>query len=190
MITLGTHAPDFSLPDTQGKTWQRADFSGRPLLVMFLSNHCPFVKHLAPALAELSQELADGTLGTLSAPGSIGMIGINANDVERYPADSPAAMKQEVEDRGYRFPYLFDQSQDVPKAYGAMCTPDFYLFDPDHALVYHGQFDGSRPTNSIPVTGADLRAAITALLSGEPPTPTQKPSIGCGIKWRPGNEPY
>lgn len=188
MNSLGTRAPDFSLPDTHGKLWQRSDFSGRPLLVMFLSNHCPFVKHLAPALAQLSQELADGTLGS-GAPGLVGMVGINANDVERYPADSPAAMKREVEERGYRFPYLFDQSQEVPKAYGAMCTPDFYLFDKDHALVYHGQFDGSRPTNAIPVSGADLRAAINAVLAGKRLELQQKPSIGCGIKWRPGNEP-
>ena len=181
MAPLGMRAPDFSLPSTDGTLIGLDDFEGAPaLLVMFLSNHCPFVKHVRSELAALGRE---------AQARGVAVVGINANDVERYPADSPEAMKQEVERVGYTFPYLFDESQAVPKAYGAACTPDFFLFDGERRLVYRGQLDGSRPGNAVPVTGRDLRAALEAVLDGRPVEEPQIPSIGCNIKWRPGNEP-
>lgn len=186
MSDLGRQAPDFSLPRPIGGTdaWPTVtldDVASRgPFLVMFLSNHCPFVKHLAPALAEFGQ-----TYGRRG----LGIVAINANDVDAYPADAPARMVEEVEARGYDFPYLFDASQDVAKAYEAACTPDFFLFDAERRLVYRGQFDDSRPGNAQPVTGADLRAAADAVLAGRPVPAEQRPSLGCNIKWRPGNAP-
>ena len=180
MLPLGTVAPDFELPDTDGNRIARSSFQGKPLLVMFICNHCPFVKHLRDALAKLGRDYS---------PRGVAIVAISSNDVDGYPADSPAKMKQEAKDAGYVFPYLYDETQEVAKAYRAACTPDFFLFDKDHRLVYRGQFDDSRPGNGVPVTGNDLRAALDAVLSGKPVSEKQKPSIGCNIKWKPGNEP-
>ena len=181
MLPLGTQAPDFSLPDTHGKRVSLADFNGAPaLLVIFMCNHCPYVKHVADALAKLAGEYQNK---------GVAVVGINANDVANYPDDSPEKMVVEAESRGYTFPYLYDESQQVAKAYHAACTPDFYVFDKDQKLVYRGQMDGSRPDSGIPVTGEDLRAALDAVLSGGPVPAEQQPSIGCNIKWKPGNEP-
>ncbi|MEM9828328.1 MAG: thioredoxin family protein [Planctomycetota bacterium] len=183
MLPLGTTAPDFSLPGTDGNIVSRADFEGsKALLVMFICNHCPFVKHVAEELKRLSDDyLARG----------VAIVGINSNDIEAYPQDGPAAMKQEKAERGYEFAYLLDEDQAVAVAYSAACTPDFFLFDADHKLVYRGQLDSSRPKMEppVPVTGVDLRAALDALLAGEAVSDTQKPSIGCNIKWKTGNEP-
>lgn len=181
MLRLGTTATDFSLPDTDGKTVSLSDFAGsRALLVMFICNHCPFVKHVRSGLAELCSEY--------QAKG-VGIVGINSNDVETHPDDSPAMMKKEKSEVGYTFPYLFDATQETAKDYRAACTPDFYVFDADRKLVYRGQMDDSRPGNGIPVTGNDLRAALDAVLAGRSPREDQKPSIGCNIKWKKGNEP-
>jgi len=181
MLPLGATAPDFALPDTQGKIVSLGDFhDARALLVMFLCNHCPFVKHVADQVALLAKEY--------QARG-VAVVGINANDAEHYPDDSPKAMREEVRRRGYTFPYLYDESQEVAKAYRAACTPDFFLFDQDRSLVYRGQLDSSRPGNGLPVTGEDLRAALEAVLAGQPVPPNQKPSIGCNIKWKEGAEP-
>jgi peroxiredoxin len=180
MLELGTPAPDFRLPDTSGRQVSRDDFRGQPLLVAFLCNHCPFVKHVRQGLARFARELQ---------PRGLAVVGINANDVATHPEDSPAKMAEEVKLAGYVFPYLFDESQEVAKAYRAACTPDFFLFDAQHRLVYRGQFDDSRPGNGRPVTGADLRAAALALLEGKPVSAKQTPSIGCNIKWKRGNEP-
>ncbi len=181
MLSLGTAAPSFSLPDARsGKTVRLEDYAGKPLLVMFLCNHCPFVKHVRDELVSLVREY--------QARG-IQAVGINANDWSQYPDDSPGRMAEEAERCGYTFPYLYDESQETAKAYRAACTPDFYLFDSGHRLVYRGQMDDSRPRNGIPVTGRDLRAAMDALLAGTRVPRDQKPSIGCNIKWRPGNEP-
>jgi peroxiredoxin len=180
MLPLGTAAPDFRLPDTNGKTVSLSDFKGKPLVVMFICNHCPFVKHLRSGLAQLARDYQ---------PRGAMFVGISSNDVEGYPADSPEKMKDEAKDAGYIFPYLYDESQAVAKAYRAACTPDFFLFDKDHRLVYRGQFDDSRPKNNLPVTGQDLRAALDAVLAGKELGANQKPSIGCNIKWKSGNEP-
>ncbi|NNF13125.1 MAG: thioredoxin family protein [Gemmatimonadetes bacterium] len=182
MMPLGTRVPDFSLPEpATGGTVSRAEFDDAPaLLVMVLSNHCPFVKHIAPALSEFAVEYRNR---------GVAIVGICANDVEKYPADSPLKMAEEVEHRGYTFPYLFDESQGVVKDLGAACTPDFFLFDGEGRLAYRGQFDGSRPSLDTPVTGEDLRAACDAVLAGEEAAADQTPSIGCNIKWKPGNEP-
>ncbi|MCL4790256.1 MAG: thioredoxin family protein [Verrucomicrobia bacterium] len=181
MLPLGTIAPDFRLPDTHGRTVKLADFNGKPaLLVIFLCNHCPYVKHIRAGLAQLARDYQ---------PRGVGIVGINANDVVNYPADSPAKMAEEVKAAGYTFPYLYDESQAVSQAYRAACTPDIYLFDQARRLVYRGQFDASRPGNGIPVTGSDLRAALDAVLAGQPVSAAQTPSIGCNIKWKPGNEP-
>ncbi len=181
MSLLGMKAPDFRLKDTEDNTVSLSDFKEAPaVLVIFMCNHCPFVKHIADGLAALGREYQ---------PKGAAVVGINANDVEKYPDDSPQKMAEELRTRGYTFPYLFDETQDVAKAYGAACTPDFFLFDKDRRLVYRGQLDDSRPTNSIPVTGADLRAALDTVLAGKPVPEDQKPSIGCNIKWKPGNEP-
>jgi peroxiredoxin len=181
MLTLGIEAPDFSLVNVDGKTVSLADFDDAPaLLVVFMCNHCPFVKHLADPLARFANDyMAKG----------LAVVGINSNDVAAHPADSPEQMVREAEDRGYGFPYLYDETQAVAKAYRAACTPDFFLFDGDRRLVYRGQFDDSRPDSGIPVTGKDLRAAVDAVLAGKDPSPNQRPSIGCNIKWAPGNEP-
>jgi peroxiredoxin len=181
MLPLGTKAPPFSLPDTEGRTVSLVDFDGvRGLLVMFISNHCPFVKHIRSQLAQFGLEYQ---------PKGLGIVAINSNDVVNHPDDSPAKMREEIAAVGYTFPYLFDESQTVAKAYRAACTPDFFLFDHDFRLVYRGQFDDSRPGNDIPVTGSDLRAAAAAVLEGLQITDDQKPSIGCNIKWKAGNEP-
>ena len=179
---MSSSAPNSPGPGAfDGRQVGLRDFEGRPgLLVVFLSNHCPFVKHLRSELADFARGVQDRGLA---------VVAINANDVERYPDDSPEAMVREVALIGYTFPYLFDESQDVAKAYGAACTPDFFLFDADRRLVYRGQFDASRPGNSVPVTGEDLARAVDALLEGQPPLEPQTPSVGCNIKWKPGNEP-
>lgn len=181
MVPLGTQAPSFSLPDTEGKTVSLDDYKSAPaLLVVFLCNHCPFVKHILPGFVPLAHEY--GQRG-------VGIVGISSNDVSGYPDDSPAKMAELSKAMGFDFPYLYDESQQVAKAYGAACTPDFYLFDRAGRLVYRGQMDDSRPGNGRPVTGADLRAAIDAVLAGRPVSHDQKPSIGCNIKWKRGNEP-
>jgi peroxiredoxin len=181
MLTLGTKAPGFSLPDTNGKTVSLSDFADAPTaLVIFMCNHCPFVKHIRTPLAALVKEY--------QAKG-VAVVGINSNDVGNFPADSPANMAKEVAEAGYTFPYLYDESQDVAKAYRAACTPDFYLFDGDRKLVYRGQLDDSRPGSNIPVTGRDLRTALDAVLAGRDVPADQKASIGCNIKWKAGNEP-
>ena len=181
MLPLGTTAPDFKLPDTNGKTVSLADFKGKPaLLVLFICNHCPYVKHIRTGLAQLARDYQ---------PKHVAIVGINSNDVANYPDDSPAKMKEEVKSAGYLFPYLYDETQAVAKAYRAACTPDIYLFDKNRKLVYRGQFDGSRPGNGIPVTGKDLRAALDAMLAGNPVSSDQKASMGCNIKWKGGNAP-
>ena len=180
MLTLGTKAPDFSLPNVDGSTVSRSDFEGQPLLVIFMCNHCPFVVHLREELAKFGSEYQQK---------GIGIVGISSNDVETHPQDGPDKMAEEANSAGYTFPYLYDATQEVATAYKAACTPDFFLFDKDHALVYRGQFDDSRPDSGIPVTGRDLRAACNAILSGNAVSPEQHPSIGCNIKWKTGDEP-
>jgi len=181
MLALGTSAPAFSLPDTSGKTVSIGDFKNAPaLLVMFICNHCPYVKHVRAGIAQLVREYQEN---------GVAAVGISANDVKSHPDDSPARMAIEVKDAGYTFPYLYDESQAVARAYRAACTPDFFLFDREKRLVYRGQLDDSRPGNGIPVTGKDLRTALDAVIAGKSLLADQKPSIGCNIKWKPGNEP-
>lgn len=177
MLDLGTIAPDFALTDVvTGKTVRRDDFMGKKgLLVLFICAHCPYVKHIEKSLGKLGADYADK---------SIGIVAISSNDVTTHPADSPAGLKQQAKDHGFVFPYLYDESQDVAHAYDAACTPDPYLFDANFKLVYHGQYDDSRPGSGIPVTGKDLRAAMDAVLAGKPVAKEQKPSIGCNIKWK------
>jgi peroxiredoxin len=181
MLALGTRAPDFSLLNVDGRVVSRDDFRGAPaLLVIFMCNHCPYVIHVADELARLTREYLDK---------GVAIVGINANDPASHPQDSPEQMIHEAEARGYAFPYLFDETQEVAKAYRAACTPDFFLFDAQQRLVYRGQMDDSRPESGIPVTGKDLRAALDAVLQGRPVTERQRPSLGCNIKWKPGVEP-
>jgi len=181
MLALGTAAPDFALPDTTGKIVSLKDFEKSPaLLVMFICNHCPFVKLVREELAALGVEY--------QAKG-VGIVGIMPNDVEHYPDDHPSEMAKVARETGFTFPYLYDAAQEVAKAYRAACTPDFFLFDKSRRLVYRGQLDDARPGNGKPVTGKDLRAAIEAVLAGKKPGANQKPSIGCNIKWKPGKEP-
>ena len=181
MLPLGTVAPEFSLPDAEGREVSLSDFDDAPaLLVVFMSNHCPYVKHVADALAGLAREYQQR---------GVAVVGINANDVEKYPDDAPSKMAEEAKRRGYTFAYLYDETQEVAKAYRAACTPDFYVFDRDRRLVYRGQMDSSRPGSGIPVTGEDLRAALDAVLDGRPVTKDQTPSLGCNIKWKPDNAP-
>jgi len=181
MLALGARAPQFRLPDTEGREVSLSDFEGAPaLLVVFMCNHCPYVKHIRGGLAQLARDYL---------PRGVGVVGINANDVENYPSDSPAMMAAEVKSAGYLFPYLYDESQAVAKAYHAACTPDFFLFDAGKRLVYRGQMDDSRPGNSVAVTGKDIRAALDAVLAGNPVIGNQKPSIGCNIKWKRDNQP-
>lgn len=175
MVALGTPAPDFALPDTEGRVVARKDFAGKPLLVVFLCNHCPYVKHVANDLAALTRKYMDK---------GVAVVGISSNDVANYPDDSPAKMVVEKQKRGYPFPYLFDESQAIAKTYRAECTPDFFLYDAQHRLVYRGQMDDSRPGNGKPVTGLDLTAAVDAVLAGKPAPAVQKPSMGCNIKWK------
>jgi peroxiredoxin len=181
MLPLGTIAPGFRLPDTDGKTVSLDEFKGAPaLLVAFICNHCPYVKHVRHELARLGKEYQ----GKGAA-----VIAISSNDVATHPDDSPKMMAREKAEVGYTFPYLYDETQQVALAYKAACTPDFYVFDKDQKLVYRGQLDGSRPGNPIPITGKDLRAALEAALAGKPVSDDQRPSIGCNIKWKRGNEP-
>jgi len=181
MLPLGTPAPDFNLPDTAGETVSLTDFKeASALLVIFMCNHCPFVKHILNVMVNLIKEY--------QAKG-IAVVGINSNDVVNFPDDSPKKMVKVVEETGFTFPYLYDETQKVAKAYRAACTPDFFLFDKDRKLVYRGQMDDSRPGNNIPVTGADLTAAIDAVLAGKQVNAEQKPSMGCNIKWKQRNEP-
>ncbi len=179
-LALGTMAPDFALVDTEGRTVRRADFAGKPLLVAFICPHCPFVVHIRAGFAQFAREYGAKGLATLA---------INSNDVTLYPADAPDKMREESLAAGYTFPYLFDSTQSVAKAYAAACTPDFFLFDAAHALVYRGQFDAARPQQPTPVTGSDLRAAADAVLAGKKYDGPQHGSLGCNIKWSPGNEP-
>jgi peroxiredoxin len=181
MLSLGTRAPDFSLPDHDGKRYALQDFAAAPaLLVAFICSHCPFVRHLRAEFAAFARDYRARGLA---------VVAINSNDLEAYPQDGPDAMRAEAAELGYEFPYLVDATQEVAKAYRAACTPDFFLFDAQRRLVYRGQFDDSRPGNGRPVTGADLRAAVDQTLAGRAPGPDQLPSLGCNIKWRPGNEP-
>jgi peroxiredoxin len=179
MLPLGTRAPAFTLEDPDGQAHSLAD-SADAYLVMFICNHCPFVKHVREELARLGRDYAAR---------NVAIYAINSNDVTTHPGDSPEKMKAEAEAWGYTFPYLFDADQSVAKAYRAACTPDFFVFDRDQALVYRGQLDDSRPSNDAPVDGRDVRAALDAVLAGEPVSKDQTPSIGCNIKWTPGNEP-
>ena len=181
MLPLGTQAPPFRLPDPQGKWVSLDDFRDAPaVLVAFICNHCPYVKHIRSSFAELAKEY--------QAQG-VGVVAINSNDAENYPDDRPEKMAEEIKQIGYTFPYLYDESQGVAKAYRAACTPDFYLFDRDRRLVYRGQFDDSRPGSGRPITGADLRAALDAVLAGHPVSSKQRPSLGCNIKCKHGNAP-
>lgn len=176
MAPLGTKAPDFALTDVvSGEIVALSSFrGGTGLLVMFICRHCPFVKHLEQGLAGLGRDYA----------GRLPIVGISSNDAETYPDDAPESLKQQASQAGFRFPYLYDATQDVARAFGAACTPDFFLYDGNMRLVYRGQFDGSRPGNNVPVTGSDLRAALDALLAGEPIRADQRASLGCNIKWR------
>ena len=181
MVPLGTPAPDFDLPDAHGAHHNLGDFTGFPVLVvMFLCNHCPFVKHIGRELGLITQRLA--------AKG-VAVVGINANDTDAHPDDAPEHMVTTARGYGWDFPYLVDATQEVAKAYHAACTPDFFVYDADRRLAYRGQFDGARPGNDVPVTGEDLVAAVGALLAGGTPPEPQLASMGCNIKWRPGNEP-
>ncbi len=180
-VRLGTKAPHFALPDTGGAIVSLSDFDDSPaLLVIFMCNHCPYVKHVADGLAALAREYQGR---------GVAVVGINSNDAASYPDDAPERMAEERPRRGYTFPYLIDETQEVAKAYQAACTPDFYVFDKDRRLAYHGQMDSSRPSSNIPVSGEDLRKALDAVLSGRPAAKEQKASLGCNIKWKPGNEP-
>lgn len=181
MLPLGTSAPDFQLPDYDGKVVSLSDFKGRKgLLVIFMCNHCPYVKHVAPELAKIADEY--------QAKG-VAVVGISSNDITAHPDDAPDKMKVEAAQQGYRFPYLYDADQKIAAAYRAACTPDFFLFDANHKLVYRGQMDETRPKQGAVPNGKDLRAALDALLSGSEIPQPQRPSIGCNIKWKPGKEP-
>jgi peroxiredoxin len=182
MSGLGTEAPNFRLPDTSGNEVSLSDFdASKGLLVIFMCNHCPYVKHIRKAIADFARR---------NAPRGLAVVGINSNDATTHPADSPEKMLEEVKNVGYTFPYLHDEGQDVAKAYGAVCTPDFFLYDENRKLVYRGQFDDSRPGSDVEVTGNDIQAAVDALLEGSEISEEQKPSVGCNIKWKPGNEPH
>jgi peroxiredoxin len=181
MLALGTEAPKFALPDTFGKTRKLAEFAASPvLLVAFICNHCPYVKHILDGFVQFAHEYD---------PKGVAVVAISSNDVESHPQDAPAAMAQLAKDRRFGFPYLFDESQAIARAYQAVCTPDFFLFDRGRRLVYRGQFDSSRPGSKTPVSGADMRVAVEAVLAGKSIPHLQVPSTGCGIKWKPGNAP-
>ncbi|NEO29335.1 MAG: thioredoxin family protein [Symploca sp. SIO3C6] len=182
MLPLGTKAPEFQLPDVvSGKTIALDSFAGKlGLLVMFICRHCPFVKHVQQELAQIGKDYNNTDLG---------IVAISANDAANYPNDAPDSLKEMAQQLAFTFPLCYDETQETTKAYTAACTPDFFVFDNKQQLVYRGQLDDSRPSNNLPVTGKDLRAALEALLSGETINPEQKPSIGCNIKWKPGNEP-
>ncbi|MFV1996632.1 MAG: thioredoxin family protein [Acidiferrobacterales bacterium] len=181
MLELGTNAADFCLPDTKGKEVCLGGFrESSALLVVFICNHCPYVIHIANALSKFANEYQSKGLG---------IVAISANDATNYPDDGPEKMAEEVKTHGYTFPYLYDEDQEVAKAYRAACTPDFFLFDAARKLVYRGQFDDSRPGNDKAITGADLRRAVDNVIAGQEPDAEQTPSMGCNIKWKPGNEP-
>lgn len=181
MLELGTVAPDFELPTPTGELTRLSDFAGSDgLVVAFISNHCPFVKLIREGMADFAHEYAKR---------GIAMVAINSNDFVNYTDDRPEKMQVEVEEFGYSFPYVYDESQEVAKAYRAACTPEFYMFDADRKLVYRGRFDGATPGNGVAVTGEELRAAADALLAGDSPDADQKPGIGCSIKWKAGNAP-
>lgn len=180
MLPLGTPCPGFALPNVDGRTVSRDDFTGKPLLVAFICNHCPYVKHIAGGLVQLAKDYL---------PRGAAIVGVSSSDTAAYPDDTPERMRDEAARLGYGFPYLFDESQEVAKSFHAACTPDFFLFDAGRKLVYRGQFDASRPSNGLPVTGADVRQALDAVLAKQPVSEQQTASIGCNIKWKPGNEP-
>ena len=182
MLALGTTVPDFALPDTvTRRSISVNSFEGKKaLLVMFICNHCPFVKHVSEELTRLGSDYAEQ---------SVGIVAINSNDVDTHPDDAPDKMKHLAETLGWNFPYCYDNTQQAARAYNAACTPDFFVFGIERTLAYRGQLDDSRPENNRPVTGRDLRAALDAVLAGEPVNDDQRPSIGCNIKWKPGNEP-
>jgi len=181
MLPLGAKAPAFELSDPSGRRWSLAGFEGSPvLLVAFLCNHCPFVKHVRDGFASLAAEYQKR---------GVAVVAVNSNDAQAYPDDAPPRMAEEARAAGYTFPYLVDETQEVARAYGAACTPDLFVFDRERRLVYRGQMDGSRPGNAIPVSGKDLRDALDAALEGRPASADQRPSLGCNIKWKPGHEP-
>lgn len=182
MLELGTPAADFHLPDVvSGKTVSLKDFAGqKALLVMFLSRHCPYVQHVKQGIADLAKDYGKQP---------VGIVAISSNYIPDYPADAPDSLKEMAQELGFDFPFCYDESQEAAKAYRAACTPDFFLFDAARRLVYRGQMDGSRKSNDVPVTGVDLRKALDAVLSGRPVDDVQRPSLGCNIKWKPGNEP-
>jgi peroxiredoxin len=182
MLPLGTQLPEFSLPNAlDGKTVSSAAFARQPaLLVMFICNHCPYVQHVKKEIGRVAADYA---------PRGVGVVAISSNDIAAFPDDAPGRMKALAVEEGWTFPYLFDETQELARAFQAACTPEFYLFDRQRRLVYRGQLDGARPKNDVPVTGKDLRAALDALLGGRVISPEQVPSVGCNIKWKPGNEP-
>lgn len=181
MLPLGSDLPTFSLADPEGREWSTEDVVGAPaVVVLFLCAHCPYVRHIEDRLGEVTGDLIDR---------GVAVVGIQPNDVNSYPQDGPEGMAKQAADHGFRFPYLLDESQEVAKEFQAACTPDLFVFDGDRRLVYRGQFDDSRPGNDRSVTGADLVAAVDAVLAGEDVPVDQTPSIGCSIKWREGNEP-
>lgn len=180
MLELGTNAPSFNLPDVvSGENVSSESLTGKAMLVMFICTHCPYVIHVENELANMANDYA----------GKIAFVGIGSNDVNSHPQDGPEGLKEQAQRVGFNFPYLYDESQDVAKAYTAACTPDFFLFDADHKLVYRGRMDSSRPRSDDAVTGSELRAAMDAVVAGEAPSETQYPSMGCNVKWRAGNEP-
>jgi peroxiredoxin len=180
-VPLGAPAPDFRLPSVDGREISLDDLGGAPaLLVAFLCNHCPFVRHIEGGLGRLAAEYADQGLAT---------VGISPNDVVSHPDDAPAHLAEQASRAGFRFPYLFDEPQDVAKAYRAACTPDLFLYDRERKLAYRGEFDGARPSNAVPVTGSSLRSAVDLVLAGDPVPEPHNVSVGCSIKWKPGNEP-
>ncbi len=181
VVPLGTPAPDFALKDVRtGELVKKADFEGKPLLVVFMCNHCPYVKHVQEKLVEVANRLQEE---------GIGVVAISANDPEAYPDDAPERLAEQAERLGMAFPYLFDETQEVAKAYRAVTTPDLFLYDRDHKLFYRGRFDAARPKQPTPVTGEDLLNAVERLKKGEAPPDPQYPSVGCSIKWKPGNQP-
>jgi len=182
MSDLGTRAPDFRLPDAHGNEVCLNDFDRyKGLLVIFMCNHCPYVKHIREVLA---------TFARTNEPRGLAVVGINSNDASTHPMDSLEKMAEEVQTFGYTFPYLHDEIQEVAKAYRALCTPDLFLYDEDRRLIYRGQFDDSRPGNDVEVTGMDIQSAVDSLLDGRDVPQAQRPSVGCNIKWKPGNEPH
>ena len=180
MLPLGTTLPAFQLPSASGEIVSSEDYAARPLLVAFICHHCPFVRHIRSEFARFATEFQERGLA---------IVAINSNDSQAFPEDGPDGMREEARGAEYTFPYLFDETQEIAKAFKAACTPDLFLFDGNRRLAYRGQFDGSRPKNNVPVNGADLRAAADAVLAGKAPSETQRPSMGCNIKWYPGNEP-